>query len=338
MQALYALLAGLAGFAIVILVEPTWIRVALERGFTGRDMNKPQEVIVAESGGIWAIVGAVFGLLLLEAVYTYIDGVRYHATEIYALTSLLLLATLLGFVDDLLGWKKGLPPWQRVLFMAPISLPLVVIKAGVSKLSLPFIGVIDLGLAYPLVAVPIGVLGAANAFNMIAGYNGLEAGMGLLLMVFTTIYAYIKGLDLVFQASLVMALSLLGFLLYNWYPARVFPGNSFTYGVGAYYASLVVIGNMEKFGLTLFSLYFIEFILFVRGLANGVYKENFGVPKHDGTLETPYDKCYSITHVAIVLQRRLRGKATERGVVLTILAVQILVGIVVLTLAHLGIL
>jgi UDP-N-acetylglucosamine--dolichyl-phosphate N-acetylglucosaminephosphotransferase len=181
----------MTALAVVVIVERSWIKIARSHGLVGKDMNKFDKVMVAEGGGIWVNVAAAFGLFLLEALYTYLDGHRMYAMELYALVSLLLLSSFLGFMDDILGWKRGLPRWQRVAFMAPIALPLVVIKAGQSRLALPLFGAVDLGLAYPLVAVPIGLLGAANAFNMIAGFNGLEAGMGLVLMSFTAVYAHI---------------------------------------------------------------------------------------------------------------------------------------------------
>ncbi len=329
----YTLVAGAAAALTVVALEPAWIRAARDAGLVGRDMNKLGGREVAEAGGIWVVVGAAFGLLIVEALHRYLEGRLYMPATLFALISLLLLSALLGFIDDILGWKKGLPPWQRVAFMAPISLPLVVIKAGKSTLSLPLVGVVNLGLLYPLVAVPLGVLGAANAFNMIAGLNGLEAGMGLTLMLYTALYAKIKGVVFVPQAAAVMAAALLAFLAYNWYPARVFPGNALTYGVGAYYAALVIIGNMEKFGIALFSLYFLELLLFLRGLRHGVYKENFGRPQPDGSIKPPYNKVYSITHAAMVLAEKLFGKATERNTVALIILIENIIGLALITAA-----
>ncbi|NOZ89369.1 MAG: glycosyl transferase family 4 [Crenarchaeota archaeon] len=331
----------LAALATVLIVEPAWIRVARERGLVGRDMNKPGRVLVAEAGGVWAVAATAFGLFFYEAVHVYILGGPYMAVEVYALASLLLLSAFLGFTDDILGWKRGLPRWVRVVFMAPVALPLVVIKAGRSTLSLPLLGTVDLGLLYPLAAVPVGVLGAANAFNMLAGYNGLEAGMGLLLMLSTAAYAYMKGVPLVGDAALIAVGALLGFLRYNWYPARVFPGNVFTYSIGAYYAGLVILGNMERFGLLLFSLYFVKALLYLRGVLHGVWRggvEDFGVPREDGSLEAPLEGLYSLQHLAIRLQKRLRGRATERGVVVTILSMQAALSAALLLLAWRGLL
>jgi UDP-N-acetylglucosamine--dolichyl-phosphate N-acetylglucosaminephosphotransferase len=315
LDAVFLAVSALVAFLVVLVVEPAWIRVARSRGLVGRDMNKLGAGEVAEAGGVWSIVGAVFGLFVLEALYRYILGHLFYPVTLFAVVEVLLLSGFLGFMDDILGWKKGLPKWQRVVFMAPISLPLVVIKAGQSKMALPLVGVVDLGLLYPLVAVPVGVLGAANAFNMIAGLNGLEAGMGLVLMLTTAAYAWMRHVAFVPEAALIMASAIAGFLVYNRYPARVFPGNSFTYAVGAYYASLTIVGNMEKFALALFAPYFVEFALFLRGLRHGVYKENFGRPQPDGSLLPPYDRVYSLTHAAMRLAARLFGKTTERNTV-----------------------
>lgn len=330
----YALLSAIISFLITYTVLPLWIKRAREIGFTGRDMNKPYMIQVAEAGGVWVSISVAFGILFFIALEIYVGGLHKYIVELMALSLLLFLASFLGFLDDIFGWKKGLRAIYRIVLMAPLAIPMMVIKAGYSTMNIPFIGVVDFGLAYPLILVPIGVLGAANAFNMIAGYNGLEASMGLQLMFFTFIYTYTNNVHPSFEASLIMLVAIIAFLTYNWYPAKVFPGNSFTYGLGAYYASLVILGNFEKYGLMLFTLYFIELILFIRGLINGVYKENYAKVRNDGTLEPPYNKIYSVTHLAIKIQLLIRGKATEKGVVITLNIIQFLIGILSLILIN----
>jgi len=329
----YTLPALLVAAATALYTLRWWIPTAHRLGFTGRDMNKSGDVRVAEAGGVWVSLGASFGILTCIALVKYTGSSQVSEEEYMALALLLLLSSFLGFLDDLLGWKKGLRAVYRILLMLPLSIPLVVIKAGYTKIALPLVGTVDLGLLYPLLLVPVGVMGAANAFNMIAGYNGLEATQGAILMAFTAVFSYAKGLYSVFTASVIMLAALVVFLVHNWYPAKVFPGNSLTYGVGAYYASLVIIGNFEKFGLLQFTLYFIELLLFLRGLRDGVYKENFGVPQPDGSIKLPYSKSYSITHVAIKIQIKLRGYATERGVVVTVALLQTLISTISLLIA-----
>ncbi len=336
---LFALVSGVIGGLITYFLVPLWIGVARKNGLLGRDMNKNGNVLVAEAGGIWVIVSAAFSLMLMQALYTY-TGSDGYPTRIYALTALLLLSALIGFLDDILGWKKGVPRKIRVLALVPVSLPLVVIKAGTSTMDLPFIGVVDLGILYPLVLVPIGIVGAANGFNMIGGFNGLEAGMGFLLMLFTAIYAYMNNVSLAFQASLIMVFPILVFLLYNWYPARVFPGNTFTYGLGAYYASVIIMGNMEKFGLFLFIPYFVKAIMYLRAvIVLGTTKlEAFGIPRDDGSLKTPHHIIYSWGQLGIRLLEKIKGRAYEWEVVLFVLSIEVVVGLLALFLAYIDVL
>ncbi len=323
----YVVLASIISFMLSLHLVRWWIRKAHEIGLTGKDMNKPEEIQVPESGGIWVGVAASFGLLVFIALQIYLSKYKEYNLELMALALMLFMSSFLGFLDDILGWKKGLKPWSKIIYMAPLALPIVVIKAGYSIITLPIIGSVNLGLLYPLVLVPIGILGAANAFNMLAGYNGLEAGQGILLMLFTLIYSWIKDLHPSLEASAIMLAAILGFMIYNWYPAKVFPGNSFTHGLGAYYAAIVIMGNFEKFGIMLFTLYFIELALFLRGLKDGVYKENFGKVQPDGTIMPPYEKAYSLTHLAIKVLIRIRGYAQERDVTLLILSLQTIIGL-----------
>jgi UDP-N-acetylmuramyl pentapeptide phosphotransferase/UDP-N-acetylglucosamine-1-phosphate transferase len=302
-----------------------WLRTAPKLGFLGKDMNKPGEHYSVEASGILVVLSSVFGILAYIALETYTD-MRSDLVPMMSISMTLLLAGLLGFFDDILGWKKGISPAKRVLFTIPISIPLVVVKAGTSTVELPFIGAMDLGLIYPLVIVPIGILGASNAFNMIAGYNGLESLQGLILLASASILCYSTGRTYaVYIMSPVIVAILMFYLFYNKYPARAFPGNSFTYGIGAFYASLAIYWNFEKYAILSFTLYFVELLLFIRGLLNGVYKENFGKVQSDGSLIPPYEKSYSITHLAIKIVRKVKGKCFEPDVVKTIAIMQLLV-------------
>lgn len=322
------------------LLTGTWINLTRRGGlFLVPDKNKPNQPKASAAGGTFTLASITLGLLFFEIIRIYVHGQPLYKAEIMALALLVALSTMLGFVDDVLSLLSysgktsisGLSPATRVLLMAPISMPLVAIKAGYSRIDLPLIGVVDLGITYPLIAVPIGVMGASNAFNMLAGYNGLEAGMGLLLLLSALVVGVVKGLTLVTLASLIGIASLIGFIYYNWYPAKTFPGNSFTYGIGAYYAGIVILGNFEKIGVTVFILYFLELILYLRSRRNGVDKVNFAKVCGDGSLAPPMEKSYSVTHLALKLLTRVKGRGNcptrvnEKEVVLLILGVQALI-------------
>jgi UDP-N-acetylglucosamine--dolichyl-phosphate N-acetylglucosaminephosphotransferase len=218
----------------------------------------------------------------------------------------------LGFVDDILGWKQGLKQWQKPFLTLPVAIPLMVIDAGHHTISVPFFGLVNLGIIYPLIIIPLGILGAANGFNMLAGLNGLEAGMGAIILSTMGYVAFVTGKPWLALIAFCAVSALLAFLTFNKYPSKIFPGDSLTYSIGALIAILAILGDMERIGLFLFIPYFIEFALKAR------YKFRFestaNVPQKDGTLLAP-EKTGSLVHIFV---RQFKGELWAcRGILLT---------------------
>jgi UDP-N-acetylglucosamine--dolichyl-phosphate N-acetylglucosaminephosphotransferase len=89
------------------------------------------------------------------------------------------------------------------------------IKAGDTTIGIPFVGQTDIGIIYSLVLVPIGVTVAANGVNILAGFNGLEAGMGMAGMAALAIIAFRLGETTAFAILLAALGTLLATLRYN---------------------------------------------------------------------------------------------------------------------------
>ncbi|MEW5955542.1 MAG: glycosyl transferase family 4 [Candidatus Micrarchaeota archaeon] len=248
----------LAVFAVsvvsVLILAPLLIRSALKKGLVDRDSNKPGRPTVAAMGGFAVYAGLVLGVLLAVLVISLADHqFQLLVTLLAALLSVSIIA-LMGAFDDLFKLRWGVKAFLPVF----AALPLIAVLAGDTAVSLPFVGAVDLGLFYTFILIPIGVTGAANAVNMSAGYNGLEAGEGAVISVFLLVIALSTGN--VAAAVILAALfgACLAFLKFNWNPARVFPGDVGTYVIGGAIAAAVIIGNMEKFGLILFLPAFYE--------------------------------------------------------------------------------
>jgi UDP-N-acetylglucosamine--dolichyl-phosphate N-acetylglucosaminephosphotransferase len=234
---------------------------------------------------------------------------------------------IIGFIDDVLGWKKGLKQWQKALMTLPIAIPLMVLNAGQHTMNVPFFGNIDFGWVYPILFVPIAILGTTNGFNILAGYNGLEAGLGTIIFSFLGVIALKSGSTWLAVIAGIIVFSLIGFLMFNWYPSRVFPGDSLTYSLGALIGVFAILGNMEKLALFVFIPFIVEGILKARSRLKA---ENFGIPKKDGSLESRYDKNYSLTHVAIRILKATKGKATEKDVVYLIWSFELILVVIAL--------
>ncbi|MGQ9760008.1 MAG: MraY family glycosyltransferase [Candidatus Methanomethylicaceae archaeon] len=284
-------------------------------------MNKLTHPEVAEMGGIPLMGGIVTGILVYIAVNSFLLGQFSINLPLFTMLSTVLIIAFVGVVDDLLGWKIGLKQWQKPLLTIPAALPMMVANIGRSTVALPFLGNVDLGVFYSLFIVPAGIVGASNGFNMLAGYNGLEAGMGAVIVLVMSYVAYITG-SWVSMIGVVTFASLIAFLIFNWYPARIFPGNMFTYMVGAIIACMAILGNMEKLALMLFIPYYMDFILASRGKMKG---EAFGKVNSDGSLEKPAEKICDVTHLFIVISKKVKGKAYERDVTVGIILFEIFI-------------
>jgi UDP-N-acetylglucosamine--dolichyl-phosphate N-acetylglucosaminephosphotransferase len=108
-----------------------------------------------------------------------------------------------------------------------------------------------------------------------------------------TIFALMNGRIEAALIGVSLSGALLGFLLYNWYPASILPGDSLTYLSGAALFSMMVLGDMEKFGVFIFMPWILEFFLKLR---SGFDAHSWGILQRDGTLKPQHAKNYSLTH------------------------------------------
>ena len=311
-------------FIATIIVLPKWINKCKKIGLLWEDMNKYERPKnVAASGGIVVAMAFILSVLSYVAIQTFaIKGDNINL-QILALLSVISILAIVGLVDDLLGWKHGgLPPKFRVFLALMASIPLVAINAGTHIINLPFLGETNLGIFYPLFLIPLGITGATTTYNFLAGFNGLEASQGIIIISSLSLVAYLTGSAWLSLIGICMVASLTIFYIYNKFPARVFPGDILTYSIGALIAGMAILGNFEKIAVFIFIPYIMETILKVRGRLK---KQSFGIPNEDGSLELPYEKMYGLTHISIFILKKFKKKVYEKDVVYLINLFQILV-------------
>ncbi len=309
-------------FFCTFLVMPYWIRKAKQIGLVWEDMNKPNsKKDVAGSGGVVVVLGAMIGIFIYIAIKTfYFKTSDEVSLRIFAMLSSMFLVTVVGLIDDLFGWKKGgLSKRSRIILVLFSAIPLMVINAGNSTM----LG-INFGLLYPLLIIPIGILGTTTTFNFLAGYNGLESSQGIIILSALAFVTYKTGNPWLSIIALCMVASLFAFYIFNHYPARVFPGDVLTYSVGMMIAAIAILGNIEKIAIFFFIPYILETILKLTGKLE---KQSFGKPNNDNSLEIPYNKIYGLEHLAIYILKKIKPsrKVYEKEVVYLINGFQILV-------------
>lgn len=315
------LLTILLPFYVTFLFLPKWIKKVRKTGLVWQDMNKYDKRKVAGSGGLIVIFSFILAVLFYIALKTFYFKDGWVMVEVFALATSVLILAGVGIIDDLFGWHHGgLSRKFRLLLCLFSAIPLMVINAGVSNISLPFVGQINFGLIYPLIIIPVGMIGATTTYNFLAGFNGLEAGQGILLLTSLGIVTYFTGSSWLALISFCMVSALVAFWLFNKYPAKVFPGDVLTYPIGGLIAMTAILGNCERIAVFFFIPYIAETFLKLRGRLE---KHSFGKPEKDGSLKLSYDKIYSLNHIAILFLSKVKKKVREREVVLFVHLIQL---------------
>jgi len=319
----------LASFITTFFITPYFIRFLKAAGIIGLDLQKRDKPQLATSGGICVAFGVLAGLLAYIGFQTFIFGAQAWLIPLLAVTSSVLIVMFVGFLDDLnvklttvktkegQDIRVGFPQWIKPLLTLPAAIPLMAINAGETSMAIPFIGRVPFGIFYPLLLIPLGIAGASNMVNLLAGFNGLEAGMGIVYLLGLGISALMDNRTPGAVTFLVTFAALIGFIWYNWYPSRILPGDSLTYLLGSIVASGVIVGNMEKNGLIVMLPFIIEFFLKLRVKFNA---SCLGKLREDGKLDPPYGrKIYSWTHAVMNLR-----PLTEKQVTVILILVQAL--------------
>ncbi len=309
----------LASFIITLWILPRWIKKAKEEGLTGKDIHKTKKVQVAEGGGIAVLAGFIVSVFLYIAIKTFVFKDQSNTISIFGMLGVMFFASMVGFLDDLLGWKRGLSKQSRLLLILFSAVPLMVLNVGESTL----LG-INFGILYPLLLVPLAVVATTTTFNFLAGYNGLEASQGIIILTALSIVNIINGVWWLALITMSFVFSLLAFWIFNKYPAKIFPGDILTYSTGALIAINAILGGIEKMA----AFFFIPYVLEVFLKARGRFEiESIGKVQKDGSLTLRQSKICGLEHVAIVMLKKITPskKASEKNVVLLINIFQILI-------------
>lgn len=173
---------------------------------------------------------------------------------------------LIGFLDDyikvVMKRSLGLRAWQKMLGQFLVTGIFCYYLMNYTELGtevlIPFSGgkLLDLGVFFiPFLFVAI--LGTVNGANFTDGLDGLATSVTILIAVFFAVAAVIKGEDVSVIACIVAG-ALLGFLLFNVYPARVFMGDTGSLALGGFVAAIAFMMRMPLFILIVAFVYLAE--------------------------------------------------------------------------------
>ncbi len=216
-------------------------------------------------------IGFILPILLVMSVYFIVTAINGDAPELIPLALTLAYAVgngAVGFIDDycklIKKQNEGLSAKQKLLLQFVLASAYVCVMSYTgnmdTSISLPFSGqVLELGFAwYPLAVILLA--GVVNGANLTDGIDGLASSITFVIGGFFTVLAFAAFDE---QLSMVGALLLgatLGFLVYNFHPAKVFMGDTGSLFLGALVMAGAMQAGLEVVGLMISGVFIIEML------------------------------------------------------------------------------
>ena len=173
---------------------------------------------------------------------------------------------LIGFIDDyikvVLKRSMGLRAWQKLLLQIIVTAIFAVYLTKVSGVNLllrvPFTNGYMLDLSwFSYVILFIAVLGTVNGANLTDGVDGLASSVTIVIAIYFAIIAVLENMGLE-PTSLALIGSLLGFLVFNCYPAKVFMGDTGSLALGGYVIATAYMLSMPVYVIIVAVIYLVE--------------------------------------------------------------------------------
>lgn len=234
---MFKMLLGLLLAGGITLAATPWVRrQAFRWGAVDRpNARKVHKGVMPRLGGLAVYAGFV------TAVLVTIQPTR----SLYGLLLGMTLIMLLGALDDI----RGLSP--RVKLAGQVAAALVLLPLGVQVyfVTNPFNGhIVDVGwLGIPITI--FWVVAVTNAVNLIDGLDGLAGGVSCIAALTMAVVGWTQwqvfgaaGQREIIMLALLLAAALLGFLRYNFHPAKIFLGDSGSMLLGYTLAVMAIMG------------------------------------------------------------------------------------------------
>ena len=193
---------------------------------------------IPRAGGIAILLAATLGLLLISLVWSPVRSmVIYSGTALRAVYFGALAILALGIVDDI-HRLKAMPK-----LLVEIGVAVALYFAGVRAASvwLPF-GIVELGNVLGLLFTVAWIVGITNAFNLLDGIDGAAAGAAVFALLAMFAVSVALGQPLVALRAVALAGATLGFLPFNFPPARIYLGDAGSLVLGFMLAVLAIEG------------------------------------------------------------------------------------------------
>ena len=244
------------GFVLVLIAMPRVIpflhkmkfgQVEREEGLASHKVKNGTPTM----GGIVFVLAAILGTAISTLVF---DIKNIFNPELILTTIVLVGYSLIGLIDDALiivkRSNKGLPPLAKLL--AQIALAIICyfyamnfIPGFTSVVTIPLVDIsIDFKYLYPFLIL-IMFAGESNGVNLSDGLDGLATGLSMIAIAPFIIFSIMTKDYVLASYATAMVGALLGFMMFNYHPAKIFMGDVGSLGLGGFLAVLAILTKQE---------------------------------------------------------------------------------------------
>ena len=261
-KAIFAIMIGFLSSAILgLFLIPVLKRFRIGQKisiFVGDSHRKKEGT--PTMGGLIFIVPTILAILFLLIT----DKVTYTSNIGIVLLVFLGYASI-GFLDDFLsirrGNNEGLTAYQKLFMQVLIAIGFFYIymkNGGQTSFVVGTLGIdIELGWLYGLLILFV-LVGASNAVNLTDGLDGLAGGLSAIAFIAFSLISLMVGFEDIGIFSLILVGSLLGFLIYNTHPAKIFMGDTGSLSLGAVMGAIAILTHRELTLLVVAGIFVIE--------------------------------------------------------------------------------
>ncbi len=216
------------------LLTPLAGRLGVRVGAVDRTKGDP----IPRAGGLAIVAATLLALGLLALGFRPTRDLVAHSLSRYdAIWIGAIGIVVLGVVDDIWRLKAG----PKVLVEALIAVGLYAAGVRATTVWLPF-GIVELGHSVGLAFTVIWIVGITNAFNLLDGIDGAAAGSAVFALLAMFVASATLGQPFVALSAVAMAGATLGFLPFNFPPARIYLGDAGSLFLGFSLATLALAG------------------------------------------------------------------------------------------------
>ncbi len=273
-------IAFMIAFMTSFMMTPQTIKLAKKLGAvdTPKDERRINKITMPRLGGLAVIAGFIISIAYLLIVMTIEGNIDLAQDNYYSkLTGFVVGGLIIGvvcFFDDVKGAKAV------VKLLAQILAGIVVVKSGImiDSMDIPFIKIDSENVLFYQILTVFWIIGITNAMNLIDGLDGLSTGISIISCVSLLIIFSLNASPLI-SIILITALcgSLVGFLPYNFNPAKTFIGDTGSnflgyclsiisiLGIAKTYTAIVIVAPLIVLALPLFDTVFAVFRRLIHG-------------------------------------------------------------------------